>query len=66
MENRKTRAKNYYQTNKEKLQKRSREHYSNLSKKMRKLKKEIMLILKIKIFQVQIEKEERIYEQLLL
>ena len=32
MENKKTKAKNYYQANKEKLQKRSWEYYTNISK----------------------------------
>ena len=67
MENKKTRAKSYSQANKE-LQKRSREYYRTLFD-VEKTKKEIMLILKTKICQTQMEKEKRkkrIYEKLLL
>ena len=41
-------AKNYYQANKEKIQKRLREYYRNLSN-VEKIKKGIMVTMKIKI-----------------
>ena len=53
----KKRTKNYYQVNKEKLQKRSRS-IIEIFLKIKKLKKEIMLSLKIKIYQPMIEKEK--------
>ena len=61
----KTRSNNYNQTNKENLQERLREYLGNFSEDD-KIKKEIMLTLKIKIYQTQIEKGKRIYEKLLL
>ena len=61
----KTRANSYNQTNKENLQERLREYLGNFSEDD-KIKKEIMLALKIKIYQTQIEKGKRIYEKLLL
>ena len=61
----KTRANSYNQTNKENLQERLREYLGNFSEDD-KIKKEIMLTLKIKIYQTQIEKGKRIYEKLLL
>ena len=61
----KTRANNYNQTNKENLQERFREYLVNFSEDD-KIKKEIMLTLKIKIYQTQIEKRKRIYEKILL
>ena len=59
MQNKKT-AINCYQAYKEKLQKRSPEYYRNLSKD-EKLKKEIILTVKIKMFQTEIEKEKKEY-----
>ena len=61
----KTRANSYNQTNKENLQERLREYLGNFSEDD-KIKREIMLTLKIKIYQTQIEKGKRIYEKLLL
>ena len=61
----KTRANNYNQTNKENLQERLREYLRNFPEDD-KIKKEIMLTLKIKIYQTQIEKRKRIYEKILL
>ena len=57
MLNKKTKAKNYYQTNKEKLQERLQKYYRNLSKDG-KIKKKIMLIIEIKTCQIKIEKEK--------
>ena len=54
MENRKTKAKNHSQANKEKLKERLQVYYRNLSED--KLKKETMLALEIKTFQMEIEK----------
>ena len=54
----KTRANNYNQTNKENLQERLREYLGNFSEDD-KIKKEIMLTLKIKIYQTQIEKGKK-------
>ena len=58
MENKKTKAKNYYQANKEKLQKRSRKYYRNFSEE-EKIKREIMLTIKTKIWQAKVEKEKK-------
>ena len=57
MLNKKTKAKKYYQTNKEKLQERLQEYYRNLSKDG-KIKEKIMLIIEIKTCQIKIEKEK--------
>ena len=54
----KTRANSYNQTNKENLQERLREYLGNFSEDD-KIKKEIMLTLKIKIYQTQIEKGKK-------
>ena len=54
----KTRANNYNQTNKENLQERLREYLGNFSEDD-KIKREIMLTLKIKIYQTQIEKGKK-------
>ena len=54
----KTRWNNYNQTNKENLQERLREYLGNFSEDD-KIKKEIMLTLKIKIYQTQIEKGKK-------
>ena len=60
MENKKTRAKDYYQAKlQDKLQKRSREKdHRNLSEDEN-LKREIMLTIEIKIWQMKIEKEKK-------
>ena len=59
MENKKTRAKDYYQAKlQDKLQKRSREYHRNLSEDEN-LKREIMLTIEIKIWQMKIEKEKK-------
>ena len=54
----KTRANSYNQTNKENLQERLREYLGNFSEDD-KIKREIMLTLKIKIYQTQIEKGKK-------
>ena len=59
MENKKTRAKDYYQAKlQDKLQKISREYHRNLSEDEN-LKREIMLTIEIKIWQMKIEKEKK-------
>ena len=58
MGNKKPKTKNYYHANKEKLQKRLREYYRNLSED-EKLEKKIMLTIEVKICQVKIEKEKK-------
>ena len=66
MENKKARAEIQYHPNKEKLQKRSREFYINLSEDEKIKKKIVILTLEIKKCQTQIEGRKRIYEKLLL
>ena len=58
MENKKTKAKNYYQANKEKLQERSWKYYKTFSHD-EKLKKDVMLTREIKICQMKIDKEKK-------
>ena len=65
MENKKTKAKNYYQANKEKLQKRSRKYYRNFSEE-EKIKREIMLTIKIEIWQVKVEKEKKNTQKIII
>ena len=54
----KTKAKTYYQANKEKMQKRSRDYNGNLPEN-EKVKKAIILTIKIKICHMFIEKKEK-------
>ena len=65
MNDKKTKAKIYFQANIEKLQKRSREYYRNLSE-AEKIKKRNYTNIRTKKCQTQIEKKKRIYAKLLL
>ena len=59
MENKKTKAKSYYQANKEKLQKKTRKCHRNLSEDEKiKKKKEVMLTIETKIKKMKIEKKK--------
>ena len=64
MKNRKTKTKNYYSTNNEKLQEKSREYYKNLSedekikKNKKKIKKGSMLKTEEKTTQMKLEEEK--------
>ena len=65
MENKKTKAKYYYQTNKRTSRKIMKNH-RDLSDDEKKLRKDIMLPIEIKICQIKIEKKKIKYEKLLL
>ena len=57
MENKKTKAKDYYQTNKRTSRKIMKNH-RDLSDDEKKLRKDIMLPIEIKICQIKIEKKK--------
>ena len=61
MENKKTKAKYYYQTNKRTSRKIMKNH-RDLSDDEKKLRKDIMLPIEIKICQIKIEKKNKIWE----
>ena len=65
MVNKKAKAKNSYPTNKEKILKRSRAFYRNISED-EKNKKEFMLILEYKYIRRRQRRKKGIYEKLLL